>query len=499
MRTHLDICKKKPNIMTKRQKSNSSSTIITPSSSSMIDQEAYRIALVKLFMALELSFRMVEHEAFQEFVRIIAPSFVVISHTTLAWDILSLWSSEKMLQNKVIKFYQVKSHTGKNLARTFESCLSSWGLTFVLSLTLENSTSNDKAIEYLQKRLMSWNRLVLNGNYLHMCCCAHVISLIVQEGFKEDIAAICRVRVAIKHSRWNSTYLVLEAALKHQKAFEEFKLRDKKFMGMTPTYSDWESVHSILSFLEIFYDANLCIFGSFYVTSTMYMFEAFGIRMKIREMSTSRGGELTCKLRDKVESSLRSLFEKYNYGGDEFEVSSLEARARPSERVKNDPYGYSRYFQSTRSSTSKLDIYLEDASDSRLDLDVLNWWKLNSDRFPTFACMARDVLVIPISTMAFEFAFSIRGRVLDPYLCSLTPQMVEELVCTQDWIKRTPSPLPSNENEEFLEFKRIEEAKLMPFLEFCFWIKISCPLEWGAPTFDAGHAFGMVVAISLIS
>ena len=159
-----------------------------------------------------------------------------------------------------------------------------------------------------------------------------------------------------------------------------------------------------------------------------------------------------------MESSLRSLFEKYNYGGDEFEVSSLEARARPSERVKNDPYGYSRYFQSTRSSTSKLDIYLEDASDSRLDLDVLNWWKLNSDRFPTLACMARDVLVIPISTMAFEFAFSIRGRVLDPYRCSLTPQMVEELVCTQDWIKRTPSPLPSNENEEFLEFKRIEEG-----------------------------------------
>ena len=38
-------------------------------------------------------------------------------------------------------------------------------------------------------------------------------------------------------------------------------------------------------------------------------------------------GELTCKLRDEVESSLRSLFEEYNSGGDEFEVSSQEARA----------------------------------------------------------------------------------------------------------------------------------------------------------------------------
>ncbi|KAG4954636.1 hypothetical protein JHK87_040230 [Glycine soja] len=36
-------------------------------------------------------------------------------------------------------------------------------------------------------------------------------------------------------------------------------------------------------------------------------------------------GELTYKLRDKVESSLRSLLEEYSRGGDEFEVNSQEA------------------------------------------------------------------------------------------------------------------------------------------------------------------------------
>ena len=76
--------------------------------------------------------------------------------------------------------------------------------------------------------------------------------------------------------------------------------------------------------------------------------------------------------------------------------------------------------------------------------------------------MPRDVLVIPVSTVAFEFAFT-RGRVLDLYCCSLTPQMIEALFCTQDWIKRTPSPLPSNENEEFLEFERIEEGNKIFF------------------------------------
>jgi len=57
-------------------------------------------------------------------------------------------------------------------------------------------------------------------------------------------------------------YLMLEPALKHHKAFEEFELRDKKFMGMTPTYSDWEFMRSILLFLKIFYDATLRISGS---------------------------------------------------------------------------------------------------------------------------------------------------------------------------------------------------------------------------------------------
>jgi len=82
------------------------------------------------------------------------------------------------------------------------------------------------------------------------------------------------------------------------------------------------------------------------------------------------------------------------------------------------------------------------------------------------------VLVIHVSTLASKFAFSIGGRVLDPYSCSLTPQMVEALVCTQDWIKRTPSPLPSNENDEFLEFERIEECNKIFFLLRLFYVLI---------------------------
>ena len=40
---------------------------------------------------------------------------------------------------------------------------------------------------------------MLNGNYLHMCCCAHIFNLIVQEVFKDNIATICKVCVVVKY------------------------------------------------------------------------------------------------------------------------------------------------------------------------------------------------------------------------------------------------------------------------------------------------------------
>ena len=101
---------------------------------------------------------------------------------------------------------------------------------------------------------------------------------------------------------------MLEAALKHQKEFVEFGLRDKKIMGMAPTYSDWEFVRSILPFSNIYYDATLQISGSTYVTSTMYMFDAFCIGIRIKQMSTSKDVNMSVKVMD---NRMKKKYDKY--------------------------------------------------------------------------------------------------------------------------------------------------------------------------------------------
>ena len=49
--------------------------------------------------------------------------------------------------------------------------------------------------------------------------------------------------------------------------------------------------------------------------------------------------------------------------------------------------------------------------------------------------MAREILSIPLTSVASESAFSAGGRVLDSFRSSLSPETVEALVCCASWLK----------------------------------------------------------------
>lgn len=51
----------------------------------------------------------------------------------------------------------------------------------ISTITLDNCTTNDKAVEDLLDKLDS-SSLMLGGKLLHMRCCAHILNLIVKDG-----------------------------------------------------------------------------------------------------------------------------------------------------------------------------------------------------------------------------------------------------------------------------------------------------------------------------
>ena len=109
-------------------------------------------------------------------------------------------------------------------------------------------------------------------------------------------------------------------------------------------------------------------------------------------------------------------------------------------------------------------------SASNPQFDILTWWKLNGPRYPILSQIAKDVLAIPVSTVASESAFSTGGRILDPFRSSLTHKTVESLICTQNWLRSTllgeRTIQPSQEEAEFYEL--VETSNIVNLL--CYFL-----------------------------
>jgi hypothetical protein len=85
---------------------------------------------------------------------------------------------------------------------------------------------------------------------------------------------------------------------------------------------------------------------------------------------------------------------------------------------------------------NELDRYLEEETVSvTANLDILQYWKMYSTRYPVLACMARDILAVPASTVASESSFSTGERTVSDYRSRLKSETIEALICLQDWLR----------------------------------------------------------------
>ena len=90
---------------------------------------------------------------------------------------------------------------------------------------------------------------------------------------------------------------------------------------------------------------------------------------------------------------------------------------------------------------TSLDIYLEEdvfilendgnGNDIDPEFEALAWWKANNLKYQVLFKMVQDILAVHMSSVASESAFSVGGRVIEPHRATLSPKIVEMLLCVE--------------------------------------------------------------------
>ena len=89
-------------------------------------------------------------------------------------------------------------------------------------------------------------------------------------------------------------------------------------------------------------------------------------------------------------------------------------------------------------SKTDLELYLEEPPlkvPPSSKFDVLTWWMGNEAKYPVLSKLAKDVLTVPVTTVASEATFSAGKMVIDPKRSSMKTKTVEMVLCGGDWVK----------------------------------------------------------------
>ncbi|XP_031264854.1 zinc finger BED domain-containing protein RICESLEEPER 1-like [Pistacia vera] len=201
------------------------------------------------------------------------------------------------------------------LGDSISNCLMEWGIeNKVYTISVDNVLSNDVAIRILRKKFKVMGNLIRRGKLFHVRCCAHILKLIVQDGFYQirhiidDIhesvlyinASESWIRVfteivqqlklmfqkLILHckTRWNSTYEMLAMAIKFKKVFPKLKETDLSYHYCEQD-EDWEKVEKVCDILNVFSGTTNLISGSDYLTSNLFLNEVYLVKMMLDSKS----------------------------------------------------------------------------------------------------------------------------------------------------------------------------------------------------------------------
>ncbi|WOL08604.1 zinc finger BED domain-containing protein RICESLEEPER 2-like [Canna indica] len=352
------------------------------------------------------------------------------------------------LQKRVLNFVHIPPpHRGVEIADTIYKCLEEWGIEIkVYMLSVDNASNNDSAIQILKDTFSRSTKLICGGKLFHVRCCAHILNLMVQDGLSEvkhiiedihDSVMLIKVRLGFEFSQRlciNSNYLIGDSSwnakhvgTQHTRCWllqlsSRKHFRDLEIESLTMILVQLKKIGRKLGRLLQFWK---------YLLSQMYSEQAARENItKVRETLFELYGEYEVHYYSEQEGNETSTLcsDIGNSIGHTFKTTGWDEYTRYVKSVETGP-----------TKKSDLDRYLEEGcyihEGDPLSFDTLSWWKGESGKYRILSSMARDILAIPITTVASEATFSADTRVIDPYRSSLSPKIVQVLLCGGDWCR----------------------------------------------------------------
>ncbi|XP_061993876.1 zinc finger BED domain-containing protein RICESLEEPER 4-like [Rosa rugosa] len=282
---------------------------------------------------------------------------------------------EWVMHKRIINFCTIHNHSGNSIGMLIESCLIQWGINKVLTITVDNAAANKCALEFVRSKLNKREKSesILEGKFMHVRCTAHICNLIVGSGLKRLNRAVLAIRNAVKFvrssssrldsfkacvakeqvpckglvvmdvpTRWNSTFLMLEAALKFKKAFGRMlEETDSGFAAYfsepeeeydeegnpvpvkgninrvgPPTNEEWDKAEVFVHFLRVFYEVTLRVSASNHPTIHTTFHDVLSMETEINKLFIApemQTGSETEKVLTDMAGHMSSKFLKY-YG-----------------------------------------------------------------------------------------------------------------------------------------------------------------------------------------
>ncbi|XP_059429199.1 zinc finger BED domain-containing protein RICESLEEPER 2-like [Corylus avellana] len=241
--------------------------------------------------------------------------------------------SNWLFQKRILNFCNVPPpHSSVVIVEALRDNFIEWGiLDKVFIIIVDNVSANVAAIDILRDDFELRGSLPTGGLMFHVRCCAHITNLLVQVGLSEIRDITDSVRQGIKYivaserrlnafsditnclelgcnklilnvpTQWNSTYLMLETAIRFKEVFPRYHRVEQAFLWVVSP-EQWDKVENVNQVLVVFNDVTDVVSGSDYPTSNLFLPEVW--RMKeIVDIKVADRNEyirlMTAKMSDK--------------------------------------------------------------------------------------------------------------------------------------------------------------------------------------------------------